>query len=61
MALLSRTDRSMIANWWWTIDRWSLAAIATLDRGRRAVDVGCEPRRCGADRLWSRSILSIGS
>ena len=30
MALLSRTDRSQIANWWWTIDRWSLAAIATL-------------------------------
>ena len=30
MALLSRTDRSMLANWWWTVDRWSLAAIATL-------------------------------
>ena len=30
MALLSRTDRSLIAQWWWTIDRWSLAAIATL-------------------------------
>lgn len=30
MALLSRTDRSMLANWWWTVDRWSLAAIAVL-------------------------------
>ena len=30
MALLSRTDRSMLANWWWTVDRWSLAAIVTL-------------------------------
>lgn len=30
MALLSRTDRSMLANWWWTVDRWSLAAIASL-------------------------------
>jgi cell division protein FtsW len=30
MALLSRTDRSLLANWWWTIDRWSLAAIITL-------------------------------
>jgi cell division protein FtsW len=30
MALLSRTDRSMLANWWWTVDRWSLASIATL-------------------------------
>jgi cell division protein FtsW len=30
MALLSRTDRSMLANWWWTVDRWSLAAITAL-------------------------------
>lgn len=30
MALLSRTDRSLIANWWWTVDRWSLAAICSL-------------------------------
>jgi len=30
MALLSRTDRSMLANWWWTVDRWSLASITTL-------------------------------
>ncbi len=30
MALLSRTDRSMLANWWWTVDRWSLAAITGL-------------------------------
>ena len=30
MALLSRTDRSLLANWWWTVDRWSLAAIITL-------------------------------
>ncbi len=30
MALLSRTDRSLIANWWWTVDRWSLASITAL-------------------------------
>jgi cell division protein FtsW len=30
MALLSRTDRSLLANWWWTVDRWSLAAIMSL-------------------------------
>lgn len=30
MALLSRTDRSLLANWWWTVDRWSLAAITAL-------------------------------
>lgn len=30
MALLSRTDRSLLANWWWTVDRWSLASVVTL-------------------------------
>ena len=30
MAQLSRTDRSLRANWWWTVDRWSLAAIVAL-------------------------------
>jgi cell division protein FtsW len=30
MALLSRTDRSLLANWWWTVDRWSLAAVVAL-------------------------------
>lgn len=26
----ARTDTSVLANWWWTVDRWSLAAIAAL-------------------------------
>jgi cell division protein FtsW len=30
MALLSRTDRSVLSNWWWTVDRWSLTAIVCL-------------------------------
>ena len=30
MALLSRTDRSLLARWWWTIDHWSVACIAVL-------------------------------
>jgi cell division protein FtsW len=28
--MVSRTERSPIADWWWTVDRWLLAAIATL-------------------------------
>ena len=28
--MVSRTYQSPIAHWWWTVDRWSLAAIATL-------------------------------
>ncbi len=27
---VSRTDRGAVSNWWWTIDRWFLAAFLTL-------------------------------
>ena len=26
----ARTDRSLVAQWWWTVDRWSLAALGVL-------------------------------
>lgn len=26
----TRTDTSTIARWWWTVDRWSIAAVAAL-------------------------------
>lgn len=28
--MLSRLDKSPVANWWWTIDRWFLAAFLSL-------------------------------
>jgi cell division protein FtsW len=28
--MVSRVERSVLANWWWTVDRWLLAAIGTL-------------------------------
>jgi cell division protein FtsW len=30
MTLLARTDRSLIGNWWWTVDRVLLAGVAVL-------------------------------
>lgn len=30
MSVFARTDRSPIGEWWWTVDRWTLAAILTL-------------------------------
>jgi cell division protein FtsW len=30
MAALARTDQSVIGRWWWTVDRWTLAAIILL-------------------------------
>ncbi len=30
MSALSRADTSIIGRWWWTVDRWTLAAITAL-------------------------------
>ncbi len=30
MIPLGRTDTSVIGRWWWTVDRWSLAALALI-------------------------------
>lgn len=30
MSLLSRTDDSLLARWWWTVDRWLLLALLIL-------------------------------
>ncbi|MCY4031417.1 MAG: putative peptidoglycan glycosyltransferase FtsW [Hyphomicrobiales bacterium] len=30
MTVFARTDRSLLAHWWWTIDRWILAALMLL-------------------------------
>ena len=28
--MISRTDRSRVATWWWTVDRWFLSAFLML-------------------------------
>ena len=30
MPTLSRADNSLLGRWWWTVDRWTLVAVATL-------------------------------
>lgn len=30
MMPFARTDRSIVGHWWWTVDRWTLAALLTL-------------------------------
>jgi cell division protein FtsW len=30
MPALSRADTSILGRWWWTVDRWTLMAVATL-------------------------------
>ena len=28
--MLSRADNSLLGRWWWTVDRWTLVAVAAL-------------------------------
>ncbi|TNE33627.1 MAG: cell division protein FtsW, partial [Alphaproteobacteria bacterium] len=30
MTTFTRLDKSVVGNWWWTVDRWTLVAIAVL-------------------------------
>jgi cell division protein FtsW len=30
MMVFARTDTSLVGRWWWTVDRWTLAALACL-------------------------------
>lgn len=30
MTGFSRTDRSVVGRWWWTVDRWTLTAVLTI-------------------------------
>ena len=30
MSILSRTDNSVVGRWWWTVDRWTIAALGLL-------------------------------
>jgi cell division protein FtsW len=30
MPVLSRADNSLLGRWWWTVDRWTLVAVASL-------------------------------
>ena len=49
--MVSRVDRSPMANWWWTVDRWfSLAAFLSLMGLGVVLSFGGEPRRCRTDR-----------
>ena len=30
MTAIARTDTSLVGRWWWTVDRWTLAALAAI-------------------------------
>jgi cell division protein FtsW len=50
----ARTDRSIIAQWWWTVDRWTIVAILALIAFGSLMVMAASPAvavRIGADNL----------
>jgi cell division protein FtsW len=54
MILLGRTDTSVIGRWWWTVDRWTMAALAALVAVGALLIMAASPavaERIGADHF----------
>ncbi|HXP98041.1 MAG TPA: putative lipid II flippase FtsW [Telmatospirillum sp.] len=54
MILLGRTDTSVIGRWWWTVDRWTMAAVAALVAVGALLIMAASPavaERIGADHF----------
>ena len=52
MTMFARTDRSVLGRWWWTVDRWTLAAVITLMLSGVVLIMAASPpvaERIGAD------------
>lgn len=65
MMNFARTDTSVLANWWWTVDRWSLAAIATLMGFGILLTLAASPavaERIGYDSYYfvNRQLIYLG-
>ena len=55
MTTFSRTDTSVMGRWWWTVDRWSLAAVAALLAFGTMLALASSPavaERIGVDSLY---------
>lgn len=54
MSTFARTDRRFVAQWWWTVDRWSILAILALIGFGSLMVMAASPAvavRIGADSL----------
>ncbi|HYC12942.1 MAG TPA: FtsW/RodA/SpoVE family cell cycle protein, partial [Stellaceae bacterium] len=54
MTAFARTDRSALAEWWWSVDRWTLAALLMLVGFGSLLVMAASPavaERIGTDNL----------
>lgn len=65
MSTLARTDTSLVGRWWWTVDRWTLAAIASIVVVGAVLTLAASPpvaERLGFDTFYfaRRQFLFLG-
>ncbi|HAJ19663.1 MAG TPA: cell division protein FtsW, partial [Rhodospirillaceae bacterium] len=51
---IARNDTSVLGRWWWTVDRWTLAALLTLALLGLLMTLSASPsvaERIGADPM----------
>ena len=52
MSTFARTDRSLLGSWWWTVDRWTLAALLAIAAAGLVLTLAASPpvaERLGVD------------
>ena len=65
MIVVARTDTSLVGRWWWTVDRWTLLALALLMAFGAILTMAASPAvadRLGVDSLYfvQRQVVFLG-
>jgi len=57
MIAVSRTDRSVLGRWWWTVDRWTLIALGVLIAFGALMALAASPSVASRIRIDSFSLI----
>ena len=65
MIAIARTDTSLVGRWWWTVDRWTLAALGAIVAIGAVLTLAASPpvaERLGLDTFYfaKRQFLFLG-
>ena len=65
MIVVARSDTSLVGRWWWTVDRWTLLALALLMAFGAILTMAASPAvadRLGVDSLYfvQRQVVFLG-
>ena len=66
MSAIARTDTSLVVRWWWTVDRWTLAALGAIGAIGAMLTLAASPpvaERLGLDTFYfaRRQFVFLGA